>query len=48
MTGLEELNKIIKNSKFIPDDKKKEMKYEKSKQETELEFIKDLLNGKIK
>lgn len=48
MTGLEELNQIIQKSKFISDDKKKEIKYEKSKQETELEFIKDLLNGKIK
>jgi hypothetical protein len=48
MTGLEELNQILKKSKFIPDDKKKEIKYEKSKEAAELQFIKDLLNGKIK
>jgi hypothetical protein len=48
MTGLEELNQILKKSKFIPDDKKKEIKYEKAKEAVELEFIKALLNGKIK
>ncbi len=48
MTGPEELSQIIKKSKFIPDDKKKEIKYEKAKESAELEFIKALLRGKIK
>ena len=44
MSALEQLNKLILNSKYVSEKDKEE--YRKNTDQAELQFIKDLLKGK--
>lgn len=45
MTGLDELNRIIKNSKIIPENQKQSYE-KKTNQKSDVDFLKDIFGMK--